>query len=149
MAKKYLDGPKVACGFVNERRLCTAQRMGAIFLRRQPDCSDPLVHQPGVLTGAQMTIVHYTAWKGVVIDRPAASLKPSKQAGPCVSGDLELDGSACLLLDYHRPSSNGRSRHERADLDLHQIAASKLAVDSQVKKCSVPHPSLSVKEEAN
>ncbi len=56
MAKQYLDGPKVASGFVNKRRLRTAQRMGAILFRRQPDCSDPLVHQPGVLTGAQVAI---------------------------------------------------------------------------------------------
>lgn len=77
MAKQYLDGPKVAGGFVNERRLRTAQRMSAVLFRRQPDSRYPLVHQPGVLTGAQVSIGHNTAWEGEVIDRPTAPLKPA------------------------------------------------------------------------
>src|SRR5690606_12718176 len=96
-----------------------------------------------------VAIGHNTAREGEVINRATASLQPGKQARSCVSSDLELDGSACLLLDHHRSRSDGRPSHECADLDLHQIAASKLAVYRKIEKCSVSHPSFSVEEEAD
>lgn len=80
MAKQYLDGSQITRGFVDERRLGSAEGMRAIILRRQSDGRDPLVHQPGVLAGAQAAIGHNTAREGEVIDRAAASLEPGKQA---------------------------------------------------------------------
>ncbi len=84
MPEQYLNSMKVPRGLVDDRRLGSAQGMGAIFLRCQTDGSDPFVNQPRILTRAQVAISVDAARKREVIDRAASSLKPGKQASSCV-----------------------------------------------------------------
>jgi hypothetical protein len=101
------------------------------------------------LTGAQLACSCAAARECKIIHTATSTLKAGKQAGPGVRDYLELDRSSCLLLNNHGSSTDRRSGHEGADLDLHQIAASKLAIDGQVEKRPVPHPALTVQKEAD
>lgn len=149
MSEQYLDGSQVACRLVDQRRLGSAQGVGAILLRRQADSRHPLIDEPCVSAGAQVTIRSNPTWEGKVIDRFAASFEPGEQAGPCVGSDFKLNGSTRLLLDHHRSGPDDRSSHQGADLDLQQVAASKLAVDRQIEEGSVSQTSSSVEKEAD
>lgn len=82
-----------------------------------------------MLSGAKVTRVVGPARASMVVDGPAAALKPSEQARPYGSCYLELDGLSGLLGDDVSLGSDGRARYEVANLDLHQVAASQLAVD--------------------
>jgi hypothetical protein len=80
MPEQYLNGSEVARGLVDDRRLGSAQGMGAIFPRCQTNGGYPLVYQPRVLTRAQVAISIDAARKCEVIDRAASSPKPGQQA---------------------------------------------------------------------
>jgi hypothetical protein len=53
------------------------------------------------------------------------------------------------LLNYDRSSEHFPARDEIADLDFHQIAPSKLAIDCEVEERAVPKPVLAIEVEAN
>jgi hypothetical protein len=60
-----------------------------------------------------------------------------------------LNWSIGLLLDHHCPRSQLTAGDEIADLDLHKIAASQLAVDCEIEQRPVSKPVLSIQVEAN
>ncbi len=122
------------------------QRMRAIFLLAKTDGSHPLIHQPGILPGAQMVIWISSAGKREILHRALSPFELRQQTRFGITRDLELHRSAGLLLDDHRPSADVMTSHQRADLELDQIAAPQLAVDGQIKQRSVAHAALAVQE---
>jgi hypothetical protein len=82
MAEEDLDGAQVAGRPVDDRRLRSAKRMGANFTSHQANSRHPLIDKPGILPGAEVTIVIYSAWEDVLVHRAATPLKPGQQTGP-------------------------------------------------------------------
>jgi hypothetical protein len=77
-----------------------------------------------------------------ILDRSAAPLKPCQEASTSIRHDFELNWPIGLLLDNHRPRSQLTAGDKIADPDLHQIAASQLAVDRKIEKRPVSKPML-------
>jgi hypothetical protein len=88
------------------------------------------------------------ARKNVVVDSAAAAFEPREEACSDIGRKLELNRASGLLLHDDRSSSDIRPGDEVADPDLHEIAASQLAVDRQVEKRSVGEAALPFQEEA-
>jgi hypothetical protein len=111
VAKQDLDRSKVASGLVDHGSLRSPKRMRAIILPPQPNRSDPLIDQSGVLPSAEMIGVADSTRKGIVIDRSSPSLKPGKQTCPdwrptggsghsvrqAAEGNLVLEAASLLL----------------------------------------------------
>ena len=72
--------------------------------------------------------------KDIVVHRATPPLVPSQQAGPSVWKHFELNWAPCFLLHHDCPRSYLPSADKIADLHLHQIATSELAVDRQVEQ---------------
>ncbi len=81
------------------------------------------------------------AWEGVIIDRSAASLQPCQQARACCFHKFELHWPLRLTLHHDRAGTNTSARHEVADLHLHDVTATQLAVDGKIKQGPVVQPS--------
>jgi hypothetical protein len=96
-----------------------------------------------------MTVRVYPTGERKVIYRPSAPLEPCQQTRSGICCDFELDRSSRFLLDHHRTRSDIRTYHQCADLRLHQIAPSQLAIDGEVEQGSVSHTPLAIKEEAD
>lgn len=55
-------------------------------------------------------------------------------------GNLELYQSLSLLLQDHGPWSDLISMCDVIHAQLHQVAGSQLAINTQIKKCEIPLP---------
>lgn len=102
MAEQDLHGAKIACGFVDQRRLGPSHRVRAILASVEADRRDPFIDEARILPCAQMTEVIDPAWEYEVAYRPAAPIKPCFEALACLGHDLELHRTAGLLLDDRR-----------------------------------------------
>lgn len=118
--------------------------MRTVILPTKPDRRHPLIDQPGVLPSAEMISVVDATGKGIVIDSSSPSLQPGKQTSSDLGRNFELHGSSSLLLDDHRASSNFVASDECPDFKFDQIAAAELAVDGEIEKRSISHPSFTV-----
>src|SRR5262245_51940393 len=118
--------------------------MRAVFVGTKADSLDPLIDQTSILPRAQVRRAIDPARENIIVDASASPLKPSHQACTSVRHQFELDRTSCLLLDHDRPRSNLGTRDQSSDLDLHQIAAAQLAIDSKVQKCSVTRAPFSI-----
>ena len=125
------------------------KRMRAVFGATQADGINPFVHEPGILSRAEVDRTVDTAWEGVVLSVATPTFEPRQQARPHIACNLELNGTTGLLLDNDRASSYLRSRNHIANPDLDQITAAKLAVDCQIEQGAVPNASLAIEEEAD
>jgi hypothetical protein len=134
MAEQDLDSTKVACCPVDDRCFRSAEGVRAILTSHQTDPCHPFIDEPGILAGAEMLIMIVPAGEDVVVHRAAPPLEPSQQAGASVWQQLELNWSARFLLHDNRPRSDLPAANKVADLQLHQVAASKFAVDRQVEQ---------------
>ena len=88
-------------------------------------------------------------WEHEIIDGAAPSNKPCRKAGAGICSDFKLNGSPCLLLNDHRTAAGFRSDHKVADPELHQLAATQLAINSEVKQRAVSEPLFAVEEETD
>lgn len=136
MAKQDLDRSKVTSCLIDHGSLRSPKGMRPVVLPTQPNSSDPLIDQSGVLPSAEMICVVYSTGKGIVIDCSSSSLKPCKQISSDLGRNLELHGASSLLLDDHRTSSNFVARDEGPDFHFYQIAAAELAVDGKIEQCT-------------
>ncbi|QTU95635.1 hypothetical protein J7U39_14415 [Rhizobium sp. NLR16a] len=147
MAKQDLDrrlpGLRVRGG------LRSPQGMRPVILPTEADRRHPLIYQSGVLPSTEMITVVDPTGKGIVIDCSSPSLKPGKQTSSNLGRDFELHGPSSLLLDDHCASSNFVPRDESPDFQFYQIAAAELAVDGEIEKRAISHPSSSVEEETD
>lgn len=113
--------------------------MGAVLFAPQANRRDPFIDQTGILSGTYGRRVINPARKRVVIHRPTTPLKPCEQAGTSVSHQLELNGTACLLLHHGRTGSYFRADDQGADFDLYEIAATQLAIDGEIEQGAITH----------
>ena len=77
VTEQNLNGSQIPRGLVDNRRLGSAQRVRAVFLRRQANGANPFVHQASILPGAEMAIRMDAAWKCEVVYAASATLKPT------------------------------------------------------------------------
>lgn len=54
VTQQNLNCPEVAGGFVNDRRLCTPQRMRAVIFSAQTNADHPFIDQSGILASADV-----------------------------------------------------------------------------------------------
>ncbi|BEU99183.1 hypothetical protein NSDW_02780 [Novosphingobium olei] len=126
MAEQALDGAQIARRPVDDRCLRSAQRVGAIFTLYQANPRFPFVDQPGVLAGAEVTIVINPAWKDVIVHCAATLLEPGQQTGPGIGKQFELNWTTCLLLHQDSPRSDLPTANNVANFHLHEVAATEL-----------------------
>jgi hypothetical protein len=69
--------------------------------------------------------------------RTASALQPLEQTRPCRLQQLELHRPAAFLLDDDGALADPGATHEFTDPHLDKIAATQLAVDSQVQEGAI------------
>ena len=149
MAEQDLDRAEITGRFVDDRRLRSPQRVRAIIFAWQADARHPLIHEASVLAGAHMSRMIGAAWEGIILQGSAPQLQPPEQTSASIVHQFELDRSPGLLLNDNRPRPNFPVTNDVANLDLHQVAATKLAVDRKVEKRPIPGPPMLIKKEAD
>ena len=87
----------------------------------------------GILPRANVARVVSAAREGVALDRAAPALQPNLETGSGRFEQLELDRPTGLLLGNCGPRPDPASADKLADPDFHDIAATQLAVDSEVE----------------
>ena len=87
--------------------------------------------------------------EGIVIDCASSPLKPGEQASSDLVRNFELYRASRLLLDNHSANSSVMGRKERPDFRLYQVATAELAVDGEIEKHPISHPTFTVEEEAD
>jgi hypothetical protein len=101
VARQDLDRPEIASRRVDHRRPCPTQGVGAIVLRPQTGCRDPIINKPRILPGAQVTCRINAAWEGLAVNSPTPSFQSGEQARPHIRCDLELYRATSFLLNTH------------------------------------------------
>jgi hypothetical protein len=147
MAEENLDGTEISRGLVDDRCFCPPQRVRSVVFAPQPDCGDPLVDQPCILSRADVPGMITPTWEGVVVQHPTATLQPNQYAGSRRFKQLELYGPAGLLLHHNSPAPHPPAADKVSYPDLDDVAAPQLAVDGEVKQRSVAKPPLTVEPE--
>ena len=85
----------------------------------------------------------------VVVQRAAAPIQPSQQAGTRILHQLELHRLACLRLYDDCAAADLPSQYQITNPDLDHVATAELAVDRQVEQRPVTQAPVLVKEEAD
>jgi len=96
-----------------------------------------------------MAVTINTAWKHVIVYRAATTFKPCEQAGAGIWQQLELNRSSGLLLHHDCAGANLSTADNIANLDLHEVAATQLTVDSKVEESSISQAAALVEVEAD
>ena len=76
--------------------------MRPVVLVAQSNPADPLINEPSILPSADMIGMIDTAWKDEVVERAAAAFEPCQNTAASGFEELELNGSASLLLNDNR-----------------------------------------------
>ena len=122
VAEQYLHCAQVTCLFIDDRCLGSAKRMRPVILPAQSDPGDPLINEASMLPSADMIGMIDPAWKDEVVERAAAAFKPRQNTAASRFEELELNGSACFLLNDDRACTNPATAGEIADLDFNDVA---------------------------
>ena len=149
VTKQDLNSPQVARCLVNDGRLGPPQRMRSIVLAPKADSGDPLIHQPGILPGADMRRVVGAAGERIVVQRAAPMFGPGEDGRSRRFKDLKLNGPAGLLLDYSCPCPDATAADKVPYADLHHVTSSQLAVHREVEQRSIPQAALAIEPEAD
>lgn len=72
VSKEDLDSAEISRRLVDDRCLCSPQRMGAVILAGQADPYDPFVNQTCILSSAYMRCMIRSAWKCIILQRAPA-----------------------------------------------------------------------------
>lgn len=122
--------------------LCSAQQVGTILQRVEPDAGDPFPNQPGVLPGAKSAIAprqQKLAWF------PSGHTQVLIYSLARLLGYLELNRPAGLLLPHDRPVKRIAIGRHIIDADSNHIASAQLAIDRQVEQGQVAPAALKLK----
>jgi hypothetical protein len=79
----------------------------------------------------------------------SSPLEPVSERAPCLFGNLELHRTAGLLLDHSGSSPQRSSRYDVGHSQCNDVAASQLAVQSNVKQRQVTDTALYLKPYAD
>src|SRR5215469_7353805 len=111
--------------------------MCAIGRAIEPSARDPRMDDPGILPGRQVRLRSDPAGKEIP-GAPASNVdKPRLDRGSGLLGDLELHRTARLLLNDGRAVTHSTADADIVDLQPHEIAAPKFAVDREVEQGEV------------
>jgi len=149
VTQKNLSSAQIAGRLVDNRRLRSPERIGSIVFASKADRRALLVNATRILPRTHMGRVVDSAGKRIILGQSAAMLEPCQKAPASVRHDFELNGSARLLLNYHCPRSQLSTRHQVADLDLHQITAPQFAVDRKIKQRPISKSVFAIEMKAN
>ena len=83
--------------------------MRTVLASYETNTCHPFIDKPGILSGAEMTIVINPAWKDIIVYRATPAFKPCQQAGSGVRQQFKLNRPACLLLHHDRALSDLKS----------------------------------------
>src|SRR5215471_13424375 len=141
--QQKLDGPQVAGAAVDERRLCPAERMRPKEARVEPNASNPLADQSGVLPGRDWSIAPAAAAEqelarlligrsDVIVDRLPGLLR-----------HLKPNGLTGLPLAHRSAIDRVTVRSDVLDPQTDDVASAEFTVDAQIKHgqvaCSPQH----------
>lgn len=112
--------------------------MSTIVLTRQTNSCYPFIDKPCILPRAYVGGMIGPARKGVIVQGTTPKLKPSKEARASIVHQLKLNRPACFLLDDGGTGSNFPIANDVANPDFHQVTATQLAIDCQIKKRAIP-----------
>src|SRR5215210_3459143 len=91
------------------------------------------MHDPRVLASRNMRRTRHPAWKEVLVTAKLSLLQPYSNCRSRRLSQLELHRPLSFFLDHHGPREHLGSMRDVAYSKAHEIAAAKLAVDSQVE----------------
>ena len=111
--------------------------MGAILCRIQIDGSHPPVDDPRVLSSRQVRRFVFSAGEQVIVLSQAGLCDPGRHSRSGGFGDFELDVALRLALEDYCPVQKTLSVGDITDAQGHQIAATQLAVDGEIKQAKV------------
>jgi hypothetical protein len=149
MAQQDLDCPEISGCLVNDRRLGPPKGMGPIVLTGQTNSRYPFINKPCILSCAYVGSMVGPAREGVIIQRATPKLEPSEEAGASIIHQLKLNRPAGLLLNDGGSGPNFPIANDVANPDLHQVAATQLAIDCEIEKRTIPDPSMLIKKETH
>src|SRR3954469_158824 len=92
-----------------------------------------MMHDPRVLASRNMGRTRHPARKEVLVTAKLSLLQPDSNCRPRRLSQLELHRPLSFFLDHHGPRAYLGSMRDVAYSKAHDIAAAKLAVDSQVE----------------
>ena len=147
VAEQDLHRPQISRSLVDQRHLRPAQAVRPTGRPAQPDTFNPVAHQPGILTRADVICINCSARENVILQPASTVGEPSDQAFPGLLGQLELHWLLSLLLDNCCPVSSGCVYHKLTDAQLHQVTPAQFAVHRKVKQCEVSDPPLPLEVE--
>ena len=84
MSEQDLNCSRIAGRLVDQCSLCASECVRAVVFASQPNCSDSLIAQFGILASAEMISMIDPTRKGVVIDCSASPFKQRKQTCPAI-----------------------------------------------------------------
>ena len=142
MAEQKLHGAQVLRAPVDQRGLGAPHRVCAVVGGIEPELLNPAFEDASVLPRPQMRRVVDPAWKDEVVGPQSGLLDPLLHGFARGRGDLELHWTLGLVLHDHGAGGHLVAVADVPDLQTHEMAASQLAVDSQVEEREFPHPTL-------
>src|ERR1700692_171836 len=119
MAKEQLDCP---------------QRMRAVYARIEPDATDPVSEDTGILWGREGLLGPALSGKQELSLLPVSRAKIFIDRLPGLFGDLEPHRPAGLLLADRRTFNRISVWGNVLDLERHDIAPAQLAIDGEIEK---------------
>ncbi|OHC97991.1 MAG: hypothetical protein A2792_05670 [Sphingomonadales bacterium RIFCSPHIGHO2_01_FULL_65_20] len=123
--------------------------MSTVLASHQADRRNPIIYKPLILARAEMTITIDAARKHIVFDRTASAFEPCQQTRSCVRKQFELNRATCFLLHYDCARPDLSAAHDVSNFHPYQVAAAKLAIDREVKQCTISQATVLIEVEPN
>ena len=138
----------MARGLVDHCGIRQAERVRSVLRFPQPNCRDRFVVEGCVLPRAHLARVVHAAWEQIVAGRTAAApaTKPVSRGRRPSTRTVQDDG---LLLGNNRAAANVSANDDVANLDLLEIATTKLSVDREIAQRLVSQSALAIELETD
>jgi hypothetical protein len=121
MPEEQLNNAEVLRTPIDQGRLCSAQRVGAIGSRIEADFFHPTLDDPRVLTCRKMKRRAKSAGKQEILLLQSSSANPCAQSVPRLFSDFELHGPLGLLLHNDGPCRNTLTVSDVPDTEFHEV----------------------------
>jgi hypothetical protein len=133
MPQQKLDGAQISCLFVYLGRFGPSHGMRSVNGTIESGARHPFLYDARILPGRNVRPRREAAREQILRCHGDPSVQPIQDRKPSLFGQLELDWAVGFLLDH-----DGAVAHAAADADVvhlqaHEIAASQLAVDSEIE----------------
>lgn len=128
-APKFFGAP------INQRGFCASQRVRSIRGGIKAYLAHSASNDSGVLTGREIDGCAGATLEQEILAPQSLTPNPRSQCVTRVLGDFELNRPLRLLLHDNGACCDTFSMHDIPDVQLHEIALSQFAVDSQIEHC--------------